>query len=683
VFFALVKRRKLESMFLCKAAHMNQESPARNVAQLPANSVVLPNALSGRNRLARRAARAGYSIMFVTVLLCCLPESLFSAAQVEVVHFPEVVAPGQSVTIPGKFDAAKSKTATVRIYLVGSASPVQTLTGDLTDTGITVKLPSDLKPGRYYLTRTTENGIEVVEPSELRIQPKAVQLDSPHPTTAYRSPDGRFAFDIVGQNFSERPQDNQVYVSGQGPIIKSWKGSTGQCEPADQPPCLSVESSEKLHVSGYSSERYQGPLSLSVGITGSNVRSAEKPLVLSRMSETGVLFWSMVIFLALGLLVYRLVTRGTRDKTINGRRYSAFSFFLIDKQTNSYSLSKFQLLLLFSCFVFGYLYVFLCRWLVQWQFVLPDVPSSFSGILAMSAGTTVLAAGATQARGSKGAGAVFPSAADFISIGGQVMPERFQFFVWTLVASLGFVALLLSQNPATIIGFPEFPQGLLYVMGISAGGYLAGKVTRAPGPIIRNIAWDPANSEITIQGENLSSEADFWIDDTKLPIDPRAQQNLVKPTPQDQAADRTFCSQLKITITSVAGLDLRTGDHIFRIMNKDGQYSDAPFTADPPTVSAVHVSPANQAPPPAGTKQIPAGKEALEVSVAGSGFRPGLIAKWTPAGASEPVELTPSAVQTVDSKNLKITLTPGQPGSATLTVITPKGFSATATVTVV
>jgi hypothetical protein len=663
---------------------MKQESPARNVVHLSANSGVLRNPLSRRNRhsLSRRTGHAARSIMFVATLLCNLPASLFSATQDDATHFPEVVAPGQTVTIPGNFDPAKSKTATVRIYLVGATSPVQTFTGDVNDTGITVKLPADLKPGRYYLTRTSENGFEVVEPSELRIQPKAVQLDSPHPTTAYRSPDGRFAFDIIGQNFSERAKDNQVYVSGQGPIIKSWKGSTGQCEPANQPPCLSVESSEKLHVSGYSSERYQGPLSLSVGITGSNVRSAEKPLVLSRMSETGVLFWSVVIFLALGLVVYRLVTRGILEKTINGRRYSSFSFFFIDKQTNSYSLSKFQLLLLFSCFVFGYLYVFLCRWLVQWQFVLPDVPSSFSGILAMSAGTTVVAAGATQARGSKGAGAVFPSGADFISIGGQVVPERFQFFVWTLVASLGFVALLLSQNPATISGFPEFPQGLLYVMGVSAGGYLAGKITRPPGPIIRNIAWDSANNEITIQGENLSSEADFWIDDTKLPIDPRAQQNLVKPTPQDQAADRTFCSQLKITITSVAGLDLRTGDHIFRIMNKDGQYSDAPFTADPPTISAVYISPASQA-PPAGTKQLPAGKEAVEVSVAGSGFRTGMIVKWTPAGAGEPAELAPSAVQFVDSKNLKITLTPGQPGSATLSAIAPKGFSATATVMVV
>jgi hypothetical protein len=623
-------------------------------------------------------------ILLIPVLFGLLPVFLLAAAQDDTTHFPEVVAPGQSVTLLGKFEPAKGKTASVKILGVGTKELVQTVTGDITENAITVKLPADLKPGRYYLTRTAENGSDVVEPSELRVQGKPVQLDAAHPTTAYRNANGSFDFDVVGQNFSEEPKDNQVYVSGQGPIVRSWKGPRG-CEPANQLPCLSVDSPEKLHVSGYSSERYQGPLSLSVGVAGSGVRSAEKPLILSRMSETGVLLSSIAIFLTLGFAIYRLVAHGIRESTINGKRYSPFWFFFIDKQTNSYSLSKFQLLLFFSCFVFAYLYVLLCRWLVQWQFVLPDVPNSFSGILAMSAGTTVVAAGATQARGSKGAGSVFPSAADFISIGGQVVPERFQFFVWTLVACFGFLALLVSQNPATINGFPDFPQGLLYVMGVSAGGYIAGKVTRLPGPIIRDIAWDTGNSEVTIQGENLSSEGDFWVDDTKLPINPRAQQNLVKATPQEQASDRAFCSELKITITSVAGIDLTTGDHVFKIVNKDGQFAEAPFTADPPVIAAVYVLPANQAaaPAPAAVKQIPAGKQTLDVVVVGSGFRTGAVVKWTAANATEPAELAASAVHFLDTKNLKVTLTPGEPGSGTLTLIVPKGFSATATVTIV
>jgi len=624
--------------------------------------------------------RVQFRFVLVAIVLC-LGRVTSSAASDYAANFPDIVAPGQSVEITGKFDPLKDKTATIKIFRMGTDTPVTTVAGDVTASSVSVRLPSNLEPGRYYLTLNYQDQANILVPGELRIQPKAVQLDAAHPATAYRNKDGSFDFDVVGQNFSGIPEDNQIYISGQGSIIKSW--AKGDCPSANARPCLSLESSEKLHVSGYSGERYQGPLLLSVGIKGTGVRSGEKPLILARMSETGVLLWTVAIFLVLAFSIYRLVSKGVRENIINGRRYSPFWFFFIDKQTNSYSLSKFQLLLFFSCFVFGYLYVFLCRWLVQWQFVLPDVPSSFSGILAMSAGTTIVAAGATQARGSKGAGTVFPSAADFISIGGQVVPERFQFFVWTLVACFGFLALLVSQNPATISGFPDFPQGLLYVMGVSAGGYLAGKITRPPGPIIRNIAWDAGNSEITIQGENLSSDADFWIDDTKLPIDPRAQQNLVKATPQEQAADRTFCSQLKITISTIAGLDLSTGDHLFKIVNKDGQFAEAPFTADPPAITQVFVPPADNAAVPAGIRQIAAGKQSVEVSVVGSGFRMGSIVKWTAANATEPTQLATSAVRFVDKNNLKVTLTPGDPGPATLTVITPKGFSATATVTVI
>ena len=114
---------------------------------------------------------------------------------------------------------------------------------------------------------------------------------------------------------------------------------------------------------GYKAESYQGPLTFSVQV-GAGARSAEKKLTLSRMSETGVLLWSIGIFLILAYIIYRFVAAGMRDNDIHGRRYSPFWAFFIDKQTNSYSLSKFQFLLFSSVFVFGYLYVFLCRWLV-------------------------------------------------------------------------------------------------------------------------------------------------------------------------------------------------------------------------------------------------------------------------------------------------------------------------------
>jgi hypothetical protein len=191
-----------------------------------------------------------------------------------------------------------------------------------------------------------------------------------------------------------------------------------------------------------------------------------------------------------------------------------------------------------------------------------------------------------------------------------------------------------------------------------------------------------------VQGENLSKEGDYFIDGKKLPIvtEGNDAKNLVDSTPEEQASDRSFCSELKMTIDPKAGLDLNTGDHVFRIMNKDAQFADARFTADPPEIKSVTLMnpPTPPIPVPPGAdpnKLIAATKENTEIRVGGSGFRAGTVARWTQAGAKEPVEIT--SVQVQDATNLKLTLQPGGAGPATLLLITPNGFSAVATVTVV
>ena len=634
-------------------------------------------------------------MLLVVLVLATLVTSLRAAIVDEAQKLPPVVVPGQTVEILGTFDQAKPISA--KVFPLGSSNANdakepknQTIKST---TKVEITLPDNLSAGRYYIKLTHGDATEQV-PGELRVDPTAVKLDSAFPTTAYRNANGLFDFYVVGQNFNkEVPKNNQIYISGSGPLIPEddWFKDKNEFDKSDKVPRALVESTEKIYVVGYKSGSYQGPLTFKVGV--GNSYSGEKKLTLSRMSETGVLLWSLGIFLVLAYLIYRLVSRGMRDNVIHGRRYSPFWAFFIDKQTDSYSLSKFQFLSFSSVFVFGYLYVFLCRWLVQWQFTLPDVPSSFTGILAISAGTTLAAAGATAARGSKGSGPMMPTAADFICSGGQVIPERFQFFVWTLVACIGFLALLVSQDPATIDGFPSFPQGLLYVMGVSAGGYLGGKLARPAGPVIRNIALSAGNAGsppgvrtvITIQGENLSKEGDFFIDRKLLPIVPDAREKLLTGTPQDQASDRSFCSELKITIDPAAGLDLSIGDHEFRIMNKDGQFADTQFTADPPAITGVlEQLPLTSPPSTPEPNKIIAKASETTITVTGSGFREGTLVRWKTANAQEPIELTPAAVKFVDSRKLELTLVPGEiKGTGTLVLVTPNGFSAVATVTVV
>src|SRR5262249_40193036 len=156
------------------------------------------------------------------------------------------------------------------------------------------------------------------------------------------------------------------------------------------------------------------------------------------------------------------------------------------------------------------------------------------------------------------------------------------------------------------------------------------KFTRKPGPVIKSIAVAKADSpvpEITILGENLSSEADYFIDGKKLPLVPEAERqadepkgDLITPVPQDQAADPKFCSQITITIMKrVAQIEFGPADHVFRILTRDGQFSDIRFTADAPKVESMVMEGA--APPPAGS--VTAGKSPVTLAITGSGFRAG------------------------------------------------------------
>ena len=256
-----------------------------------------------------------------------------------------------------------------------------------------------------------------------------------------------------------------------------------------------------------------------------------------------------------------------------------------------------------------------------------------------------------------------------------MVPERFQYFVWTLIACFGFLALLVSKNPAAVDGFPTFPDGLLYVMGVSAATYVGGKVTRSPGPVIKNIAVTrDRNPVVIVEGENLSKEADFFLDDKKLPIvtpdqlrengiDKSKQPSLVTGTTQAGASDGSFCSELQITvIEEEAGVTLGPGDHRFRVVNRDAQFAET--TVSIPEVKIATVT--NRA-----GGAIPANATDVVLEVTGAAFSEPLAADWTPAGATT-AEPLPAPERLSDSK-LRVTVNTGPAGTARLKISAPSG----------
>ncbi len=390
--------------------------------------------------------------------------------------------------------------------------------------------------------------------------------------------------------------------------------------------------------------------------------------ILSRVNHRIVVTLTIVFFALLMYVVYVLVSRGVQDYVIAGVKFSPLASFLLDKDTNTYSLSKFQLLALSLVSFFAYVYVFLCQALVQWRFVLPDIPDNYPSLLAISAGTTVVAAGLNKTIGSKGSGPVMPSAADFITNGGLVVVERFQFFVWTIIACVSFLALILMQDPATLSQLPVMPTGLLYVMGVSATGYLAGKAVRNPGPNLKGVAVSAQNQDlkVTLTGENLDKQATFRIDGA-------LQQTTtagVAGQPQPQAP-QDYCTQLDFVL--VAAASFATDDHTFEITNGDGIGAQLPFTGTP-----MHIVAADP---------VAHGGGDAPVNLQVTNYRDGCSAKWLAPGTTTPVDIASAKVSKIDpavgNRNVKVQLTPGnQAGTGTLTLIAPRGGTEATSITV-
>ncbi len=182
-------------------------------------------------------------------------------------------------------------------------------------------------------------------------------------------------------------------------------------------------------------------------------------------------------------VVIGFVYKYLRATKIEGDDYVIRALFM-DKETNTYSLSKLQFYLWTIVAVFGYVYLALAKNLFQHVIGLPAVPSGLPGIVAIAGGTAVGAQVVTNINGPKGAGQIKPSLADFVTSGDVVAAERVQFFVWTIIGAVGFLLVVLGFDPRVLKHLPDVPSSLLSISGLSAFGYLGGKLARDPGPVI-------------------------------------------------------------------------------------------------------------------------------------------------------------------------------------------------------
>ena len=487
---------------------------------------------------------------------------------------------------------------------------------------------------------------------------------------------------------------------------------------------------------------YQGTVDLKVGNVGAStsVKSAETtptdtasvagaamattPVLMSDESavlvlakwnpgwwfKAGALLLSVIV---LGFPVWLIKRSGQSYKVPNKDSWIVAALFL-DKETATYSLSKFQFYVWTAAAVFGYIYLWVAHGLVQgvWSFL--EIPGSIPGIVGISALTGATAQFVTTQRGPKGAGDEHPAYADFVASGGVVVAERFQFFVWTIIGVLAFFALIIVQDPASIRGLPKVPDGFLQLMGISSLGYLAGKFARSPGPIIDDVSVTPPVTKIppdtseplklTLRGRILSEDATFKI--TYKTVNEKGE-----PGPEQEAYLKGEGFKANIVDVDEQSKPARTGKTLrldipnhkpewlrgvpkLTISNPDGQSATWPFPGMPEIVSTtpeVIPAPPTPTPPPAspatpslkltlnGRNLAQTAKFSIDKTELDDKKLPLTGIKtvepdegWQPPRYAKKLELT---ISNPDSKWIS-------PGEHTLTIVNPDGQSAEAKYTI-
>jgi hypothetical protein len=530
---------------------------------------------------------------------------------------------------------------------------------------------ANLKPGRYLVRLIIDGRAEPVPvPGELRVLSDnlaPVHLDEIYP--AIRYPDDPDTIDIVGTNFSALPSDNQVEFLGQAAI----PFGTGQdcIGPTYAKPCvLNIAGMEghRIRIAGLHDSLKDGAIRIHVRV-GETAWSNALSVTTSPRTVSAIRIFAVAVLAILAIFIYLLAKRAAQTQTA-GSGLNAISVLLLDPETDTYSLSKFQVLVWTGIFIFSYVYLALCRTLVQWTFDWPPVPKNLPELLGLSAGAGVVAAGISSFKGTKGAGGIRPSAVDFITTGGIVAAERFQFFIWTLVGGLTFLYIVLRINPATLQELPAIPDTFLYLMGFSSVAYLGGKLARKPGPVVKNtsvlkvtqLAAGDAEMTITLEGENLHQNATFRIDGEQIRAGQMAVTTRVPEQPQDG-----FCTRVELVIREAA--KYAEGVHTLTVINPDGQSADVSFPVSPLVITEVNVA----------KLDTNTDTNSVNLKIKGTNFVGPIVAQWLPENSGAPVAGT---VNRTSEVAMTVTLPAGTTGVGKLVLVSTVGLRRTYPLTI-
>jgi hypothetical protein len=416
-----------------------------------------------------------------------------------------------------------------------------------------------------------------------------------------------YSFKVFGSGFSLSHSDNHLELYSinndrqdqstalLGVPAICWHNNTNQpIQPCQNKSVIGkVISSRQLLFENLTFDEFANDVNgeqLGIAIRVGDNSSEVKKITVSRVPYSAPLWWAII-----GLFVVVAVVLAILSNSRKGKLPPSLLSLIIDPDTNTYSLSKFQFVLWTSVAILSYLFLFLSKSLAQGKLEFIDIPSGLPAIVLASAATTFFAIGIDNTKGGKGSGPeIEPVWSDLISAGGNVLPDRLQFFAWTIIGVFVYAFTVLSQNPGVISDLPIIPPGFLQLSGVSAVGYLGGKLVRAPGPVIATIdipAYEGGFLTLTLNGKNLSKDAsliliDFYEKTIRIPQDiglalgshDQDKGKAIMQIIDGQAGDPTMASKLKIQIP--AALDqwqFRDNLYSITLANPDTQIAAGMF----------------------------------------------------------------------------------------------------------
>lgn len=223
--------------------------------------------------------------------------------------------------------------------------------------------------------------------------------------------------------------------------------------------------------------------------------------------------WMLGFTIALISLLHIFIVKILKKKNY-------LSLLLIDKATNTYSLSRFQAFSWTVLLLGGYFYITISSGVLLGNGIIPEFNPSLIGLLSISYGGLITAHSLGSKKPKNEILKTPPLLNNLFSSGESIDLPRLQLFSFTIVGIIIYMYNLLNSNP--LAGLPDIPSSFLGLLGVSQTGYITGKFVS--DKIVINqikpyyIPVNQKNVRLHILGAGFVQNMKILIDDINEPI---------------------------------------------------------------------------------------------------------------------------------------------------------------------